>query len=132
MSKKNRKKKTHAPRPAAPAQKRPELFRLPRCPVCGHALSYREALARRPVFSAQCRCGHRFRCRPGAVSACFCAVVLLVCVLLVGLVIKRSTDMIPVFFFPAVLVAGAVFVYPFTIRVCRGKIKERETKDVRK
>lgn len=125
MAKKKRKAAPAQNTPAPVLKKRSPFFALPRCPECGRTIPYRRLAAKPMLFAQHCRCGQRFRCRPGLASLILWLVTALLCMGMIRLVIRVSTDMMPVFFFTLIFVTGAFFLYPFTLRAVRCRPKKR-------
>ena len=129
---KKKKRKVPAQKTQVPVlKKRSPRLGLPRCPECGRTTKYSQCAAKLPFFSISCRCGTRFRCRPGMMSCALWVLTLLLCFGMIRLVISVSTDMIPVFFFTAVFVIGAFFLSLFTMRAGNKSRKNAESENRR-
>ena len=77
---KKKKRKVPAQKTQVPVlKKRSPRLGLPRCPECGRTTKYSQCAAKLPFFSISCRCGTRFRCRPGMMSCALWVLTLLLC-----------------------------------------------------
>ena len=100
------------------------FFRTIQCPHCGTQVRYGKLLARLPVFTEHCaHCGASFSCGPGVRSLIFALLFLVFACLFVIAVMTIATDMVPVYIFTLILVLGAYFLWPLTLKVWKKKQK---------